>query len=447
MSIISHYRPIDWVHHPTTQRFIFATGIECSYPTRRYPDGRRRYDQLERCGHYERWREDLELTRELGIHFLRYGVPYYRIHRGPGRYDWDFTDEVLPVLRDMNIVPIIDLCHFGVPDWLENFQNPEFPGHFRDFARAFAERYPWVWCYTPVNEMYITAEFSAFFGWWNEQLQSHNAFVTAIKHVARANVEAMRAIIEVTPSALFVLAESSENTHARHPDLAEEAKMFNERRFLALDLTCGWLVDSGMYVYLREHGMSEDEYQFFLNCRLTEHIIMGHDYYETNEHLLINETERVPLKETLGYYAIAQRYYQRYNLPVMHTETNARGDEAVNWLWHTWQNIQELRQDGVPLCGMTWYSLTHQMDWDTAMREDNGHVHDVGLFDLDRNITPVGLAYKELIERWRQTPLLPNGPLTLIGDWGHPPNAAGAHREHNVEYDGADHQRYRYRTR
>ena len=61
----------------------------------------------------------------------------------------------------LGITPLTDLCHFGVPDWLENFQNPDFPEHFAEYAGAFAERYPWVTIYTPVNEIFITSLFSA----------------------------------------------------------------------------------------------------------------------------------------------------------------------------------------------------------------------------------------------------------------------------------------------
>jgi hypothetical protein len=56
----------------------------------------------------------------------------------------------------------------------------------------------------------------------------------------------------------------------------------------------------------------------------------------------------------------------------------------------------------VPIIGFTWYSLTDQVDWDTALRENNGNLNPLGLYDLDRNIRPVGMAYKQLIEDWRQ---------------------------------------------
>jgi beta-glucosidase len=403
--------------NPTTQRFIFATGIECSYPTIQVDGVTKRVDELEKCGHYRYWKEDLQCTRDLGIRYLRYGPPYYKIHLGPERYDWSWTDMVLPEMHRLKIVPIMDLCHFGVPDWIENFQNPEFPRLFAEYARAFARRYPWVWLYTPVNEMYIAAQFSGYYGWWNERLRSHAAFVTALKHIVRANVEAMLAILEVRPDALFIQSESSEYVHASRPDLMDEATMLNERRFLSLDLNYGRRVGSGMYEYLLDNGMSEEEYDFFLHTSLREHCIMGNDYYISNEHLLIDEERAVFAGEVFGYYVVTKDYYNRYNLPVMHTETNKEEPDAERWLWKTWTNIQRLRDDGVPLCGMTWYSLTDQVDWDTALVKDNGRVNALGLYDLSRNIRPVGRAYKELITQWCDIPLLPNGPLSLVGPW------------------------------
>lgn len=60
-----------------------------------------------------------------------------------------------------------------------------------------------------------------------------------------------------------------------------------------------------------------------------------------------------------------------------------------------------LKQDGVSIIGFTWYSLTDQIDWDVALREDNGRPYPVGLYDLGRRIRPVGLAYRELVRQWR----------------------------------------------
>jgi beta-glucosidase/6-phospho-beta-glucosidase/beta-galactosidase len=51
-------------------------------------------------------------------------------------------------------------------------------------------------------------------------------------------------------------------------------------------------------------------------------------------------------------------------------------------------NVLHLRNQGMPIVGFTWYSLIDQIDWDSALREKNGHVNALGLFDLDRKIRP-----------------------------------------------------------
>ncbi|RDI56758.1 family 1 glycosylhydrolase [Microvirga subterranea] len=383
--------------------FMFATGIENSIPT--INNGRTRIDQMEKCGHYKYWQTDFALLEELEIQVLRYGPPLHRTFLGPGRYDWSFADETFGELHRRNVIPIVDLCHFGVPDWIGNFQNPDFPTLFAAYAEDFARRFPWVQLYTPINEMFICATFSAAYGWWNEQLSSDTAFVTALKHIVKANVMAMERILKVRPDAIFVQSESSEYFHAENPDAIKPAEILNSRRFLSLDLNYGRRVDSEMYEFLLDSGMTRDEYHFFLNrSSLRHHCIMGNDYYVTNEHRVTEDGRSVAAGDVFGYDEITRQYYDRYRLPVMHTETNLmegpNGDEAVNWLWKQWANVLRVRNTGVPIVGFTWYSLTDQMDWDTALREENNRVTPVGLYDLQRNIRPVGTRYKNLIAHW-----------------------------------------------
>src|SRR3954452_4852046 len=122
-----------------TPPFLFATGIENSSPT--IDNGRTRIDEFEKCGHYGNWKTDFNLVEDIGVHFLRYGVPLYKVFRGEKDLDWEFSDQAFNDLKRRNIAPIADLCHFRVPDWIGDFQNPDFPGLFAGYARAFAKRY------------------------------------------------------------------------------------------------------------------------------------------------------------------------------------------------------------------------------------------------------------------------------------------------------------------
>ena len=393
--------------------FMFATGIENSYPT--INGGRTRIDEMEKCGHYKHWRTDFDCVRDLGISYLRYGPPIHRTWLGADRYDWDFADKTFHDLRKRDIVAITDLCHFGVPDWIGNFQNPDFPALFGEYARAFAARYPWVQLYTPVNEMFICAVFSALYGWWNEQETSDRAFVTALKHIVKANVMAMRAIIDVRPDAIFIQSESSEYFHADNPE-GDQACRDHECSPVSVPRSeLRPSIESEMYEYLLDNGMTRQEYHFFLENNLKHNCIMGNDYYITNEHRVSPDGLTRAAGEVFGYDGITWQYYDRYRLPVMHTETNRaegpNGDEAVDWLWKQWANVLRVRNDGIPIVGFTWYSLTDQVDWDIALREERGTVNPLGLYDLDRKIRPVGVAYKQLMQDWAE--VLPTQSVCL----------------------------------
>jgi beta-glucosidase/6-phospho-beta-glucosidase/beta-galactosidase len=280
--------------------------------------------------------------------------------------------------------------------------EPRLPGLLRRVRRHLRPpRHPHVRYWTPVNEILITALFSARYGWWNERLATDEAFVRATLNLCRAHVLAVDAIRRRIPDAVFVQSESCEYTHPARPDLFDRADFHNERRFLPPDLTYGRPVRPDVHAYLKAHGMAEEEYDFFMSRRVPSGCLLGTDYYVTNEHLLKPDGTTEASGEVLGYHAIARQYYERYRVPLVHTETNlAEKDGAAAWLWKQWRCLLRLRQDGVPVVGFTWYSLTDQMDWDTALREDARRVNPVGLFDLDRKAREVGRQFRRLVREW-----------------------------------------------
>ena len=383
-------------------KFMFSTGIENSYPNIILPDGtRKRVDEMEKCGHYEHWQTDFMLVKELGIEYLRYGPPLFSTHTGPGQYDWSFSDMVFNRLKELEISPIVDLCHFGVPDWIGDFQNPDFPYYFAEYAEAFAKRFPDLQLYTPINEIFIAAMFSAQYGWWNECLKSDQSFVTALKHICKANVMAMHAIFRIQTDDNIIKKKSYEYFHAMDPEAVPLARFLNQKRFLSLDLTYGYPLNVTMYEYLLSNGMTPAEYRWFTENQVKGRCIMGNDYYVTNEHIVHPDGHTQAAVEIFGYYVITAQYHRRYKLPIMHTETNIKMPACKEWLLKQWANVHRLKHDGIPVVGFTWYSLTHQVDWDSALRNDAGNVNRLGLYDLDRKIMPVGRAYKKLIHEWK----------------------------------------------
>ena len=388
---------------PLGRSFLFGTGIENSYP--RLPDGRR-VDEMAKTGHYERWREDFALARELGIPALRYGPAYYRTNPAPGRYDWSSADDQMAWLRTSGMTVIADICHFGVPDWMSGFNDPAFPRQFAAYARAFARRYPFVRHFTPINEMYIAAKFSAMLGWWNEGLTGEQAFAATLRNVCLAHELAVEAIVAERPDALIVQAESFER-YAPADDSAaasEQAQFWNEVRFATLDLTFGRSPSPTVAALLAQGGTTASDFAFFRERRAVRNRRMGMDYYATGEQVIDATGAATPAPERVGLAALARTYYARYGVPLWVTETNRVAELSVEWLEAQWAEVSSLELSGVPVLGFTWFPLTDVVDWRHNLRLDRGDIDPIGLCDLDRNVRPVGTAYAALIAEVARAP-------------------------------------------
>ena len=398
--------------HPAAS-FLFATGIENSYPT--LASGVR-IDQMEKCGHYDRWEEDFALVRELGLNALRYGPPYYRTHVAPNRYDWDSADAPMTRLRDLGIEVIADLCHFGVPSWLGGFQDAAFPVLFADYARSFARRYAWVRYFTPVNEIFICANFSALRGWWNECEKSDTAFVRALRNLCMAHELAVEAILSERADAIIVQGESIEHFHAAGRSAAKEAERLNGIKHLSLDLTLGHELGHGMAAYLNDNGVTSNDLSFFRERRAVGQRWLGTDYYLTCEHRVAGSGRLTTCRNGVGYRELASQYHRRYGIPLFHCETNRVSGQAVEWLDAQWRDVLVLRSSGVPVRGFTWYSLTDQIDWQHALRVERNDLHPVGLYDLHRRPRPVARRYREIVTSWGAALAVPGVDLQLAGE-------------------------------
>jgi beta-glucosidase/6-phospho-beta-glucosidase/beta-galactosidase len=379
--------------------FLFATGFENSYP--QLPGGRR-VDELAKTGHYERWAEDFAKLHEIGVNAVRYGPAWYRTHPGPGRFDWSSVEAPMGWLRDSGVTVIADLCHFGVPGWMGGFDDPAFPAALAEYAGAFARQHPWVRYYTPINEIFVAASFSALFGWWNEGRTGDAAFARTLLNLCRAHELAVEAILAERPDAIIVQTESC-GRYAPGDASAEarsRAAFWSEMRFAALDLTTGRAPTPLVRELLAQGGMTEADAVFFARRRAAGQRWLGVDYYAGNEQVVAADGACTPAPRRAGLAAIGREYHARYDLPLCVTETNTVAAGALGWLSEQWSETLALRDAGVPVTGFTWFGLTDFVDWSHVLREERGDVDPVGLYDLERRMRPVGRAYQDLIAAW-----------------------------------------------
>jgi beta-glucosidase/6-phospho-beta-glucosidase/beta-galactosidase len=378
--------------------FVVSTGIECSAPM---ISGGIRQDELRLTGHWDRVEEDAALVAGYGIRHLRYGIPFHVVAADARHLDWSWTDRALDALRRAGIEPIADLLHFGLPDDLWGFGDPRLLGRYLAFVEAFLARYPWVRRYTPVNEPLITARFSALEGLWNEQRTDEVSFVAALSNTVECAIDAMAAIRSRVNEPVFLQSDACESyvpADLRDPVAVERADDLNARRFVGWDLAYGRAPRPRVRDWLLANGLDEWRLLRFEADGSAEGCIVGLDYYPGNEHVIAADGTMRTLRdgERRGFAAVAREHHDHLGLPFMLAETNAWADVAPAWLAATWNDTLALLDEGLPVRGYCWYSLTDQVDWDSALSVAAGTVNPLGLVDLDRRERPVGRLYGSL---------------------------------------------------
>ncbi len=373
--------------------FAVTTGIECSAPV---IAGGIRQDELQLTGHWERYEEDAALTASLGIRSVRYGIPFHVVAAEDGVFDWTWTDRALGALREEGLTPIADLLHFGLPDDIPGFGNPRLFERFLPYVEAFTRRYPWIRHYTPVNEPWITALFSARYGMWNERATGERSHVAAVGEISRCIVAASEVIRAARPDAVFLQSDVCERWVATTEETEAEAALLNEQRFLGFDLAYGLEPGPLATDWLLRNGLTERELAWLMEHGRSDNSVVGHDYYVGNHRQLVAPGESRSLDPDGGYALAARDSWEHFGLPFFLAETNRVAEAAIPWLTLVWNDALELLEAGLPVRGFCWYSLTDQVDWDTALTVPNGTVNTLGLVDLDRQIRPVGHVYAEL---------------------------------------------------
>src|SRR5205085_10745369 len=95
-----------------------------------------------------------------------------------------------------------------------NFFDGSFENGLALYAKAVAERYPWLEYYTPVNEPLTTARFCGLYGHWYPHHADEYSFYKILLSECKATIMAMKAIREINPNAKLVQTEDMGKTYS-----------------------------------------------------------------------------------------------------------------------------------------------------------------------------------------------------------------------------------------
>lgn len=396
--------------------FVWATGIEDTFITAPWPASGRTLDEYELTQHYDRWEEDFDLVRRLGVRMVRYGIPWHRVNPAPGEWDWSWPDRTLNRLLELGIHPVVDLVHYGVPAWIEGaFLNPDFSERMAEYAGRLAGRFAGgIRWYTPLNEPRITAWYCGKLGWWPPYRRGWRGFAAVMLGLARGIARASEALLSVDREITLAHVDATDVYFSADPELAKEVERRQHIGFLALDLV-GGRVTSGhpLCEWLLRQGTRESDLAWFQEHRAPLDLIGLNMYPMFSRKRLVRSPRGVRVQMPYGSGEMLEQlvslYWKHFRLPMMITETAARGSAARRkaWLDQSVGAVRRLRERGVPVVGYTWWPMYALVAW--AYRQSDRpverYLEQMGLWNLEaepdgglrRCATPLVDAYRELV--------------------------------------------------
>lgn len=343
----------------------FGVGIEDTFIPQEKP-GHRKLDEYQLTQHYTHWKADIDLVADSGARFVRWGVPWYLVEPEPGRFDWRWVDQVAEHMHARGVHCVVDLMHYGTPLWLENsFLNAHYPERVASYGRAVAERYRGVWnTFTPLNEPIVNAEWCGQNGLWPPYLVGQDGFVRVLMALSRGMVRTQQEISDAQPDATFWHVDAGFRWEGETSPMPRS--LLEERRFVSLDLIMGKVTtDSLIYPWLYENGVTPAELDWFAENAVTPDVV-GVNYYPAFTTLRLVDGVATPIEAGVaGLRDLIQVYSARYHLPMAVTETSLVGsaEEKIAWLRASDREVRDLRDQGHPVLGYTWFPFFTLVDW------------------------------------------------------------------------------------
>jgi beta-glucosidase/6-phospho-beta-glucosidase/beta-galactosidase len=366
---------------------FFISGFECS--TFLWKDKGRRNLVVE-TQHDRHAAADYQLLRELGIAVAREGIAWPFVDRG-GRYDFSVLDPLIEAMRNAQVLPIWDLCHYGYPDDLDPFTD-EFVARFARYCRAAAEyvtsRLPGPYYFTPINEITFFSFCGGEWGWVAPFRKTKEDRFRLRLALCRAAIAGVRAIREIVPEARMIHIDPLVQVVAPRDRPDQVAAAHHETY---VDSFLAWDIISG-----REHKELGGSPEVLDIVGANNYSFGQMEYREQGPHqaLAPDDDRIVPLCDLLAL------VWERYRRPMIIGETSGLAGGRPAWLKDVMEESLAAVAQGMDMHGVCLFPAVDMPDWHTGEWLHNG-VCD--LADEGGNLRRVPFEpYVQELRRWQK---------------------------------------------
>ncbi len=357
----------------------------------------RRLDLLCDTQHDIKCREDYKLLKEIGVFTVRESLAWHQIDKGIGIYDFSRFIPMMQIAQEEGMEVIWSLNHFDFPEDLDPFSDvimERFATYAVAAIQTIRQYHTGTIYLIPFNEISFISWISGYMGHWYP-FAKRKGWELKLQLV-KATIAAMKAMREIDIDVKFIHTDPIMRRLApvdASLEMIEYVEDFAEVVYQSWDMIGGRLMP--------ELG-DKPEYLDFV----------GLNYYITNQDVVkemrddgVVETNNLAIEapERIGFDEIMQQAYQRYNKPIIITETGCFGALREPWWRMMLRDVDAALEKGIPLYGVCAYPIIDRPDW------SGGHLTNSGFWDFaNEDETCYRIPHEEVLNLIREYALKHN---------------------------------------
>ncbi len=358
------------------------------------------------CDHYNRFREDFDIAKELGHTAHRFSIEWARIEPEEGVFDSGAIAhyrDVLMALRERNLEPLVTLWHWTLPTWLSEtggIERKDFPTLFARYcAHVVTQTSDLATHYATLNEPYSTI----INGWVRGTFPPFHRFPPiSFAHLPSDTALSKYAVNDWLGVIKFytlahVLADAHNTAYHAIKTIApgvEVSIAFQVHVFKGHTLL--QKLRAKFYTWNMNHRFLRRVY------RQCDTIGLNYYFYTDLGDTTIHD------KTDMGWDSRPEGIYdalmtlKRYGRPVIVTEcgcADARDAFRADYIRATVKGIGRAIHDGVVVRGFMYWSLLDNYEWAHGFDKRFGLV-EINYDTLERIVRPSAHVYRDLIQTY-----------------------------------------------
>jgi beta-glucosidase len=305
------------------------------------------------CDHWNRYAEDFDILKDLGLNSYRFSIEWSRVEPEEGRFDETAIrhyQKMLAALRSRGIEPFVTLWHWTLPLWVANkggIRAGDFPALFGRYTEKMVRTFGdtaqfWI----TLNEPDVNAAQAYFRGDWPPGKRGILNYFSASRSLIAAHKQSFAVIKKYSPRAQVGIA--------KHNIWFEAVDGTVRNRFLKKIADVTW-----NHWFLRKIADTQD---FIGLNHYNHHRIDG--WFSKNENKIQTDFGWEYYPESL-YHALVE--LKPYGKPIYITENgiaDASDELRKKFIPTALAAMERAITDGADVRGYFYWSLLDNFEWD-----------------------------------------------------------------------------------